>query len=506
MCKRWPIDYLFLCFVLLLAAALRFTNLESNPGWYSDEGTHLEIVRHLLDGRVQYLAINQSHLLFSRLPLFGRLLAFTAGFQGVNMPALRSLTAALGTISVGLTYLATKRLTKDEWLPLLAALSLAIYPEAVLYSRLGFSYGVLAPLLLLALWGFGLSLDHFEFAEPQEFDWGIWVAAGAIGLGMISDLAMISLTPLLIWYSIGREWSNLDLKRLFPLLFAGLPLGLFVFFQMISNGDAFWFDLAFVRSRLGGKSILDQLWLIGQNFTLLLNQSSWFALGFVGLWLIPDHTKRNMLLLGLACPLLILGRSTPLVELGFYYIAWVLPVVAVGLGALLRFGAIFLVKQVENDRMGQVMVFILIVLPLAISTGLTWQRVQNQFGTNIDPFLLNAADAIVATDFVNNNLDQGDVVLASPGLAWRIDGKVADFQMALAAEGIGTPHLPADLPSERFEFDPTFENARYVVEDNLWRNWAYFHIPELVEKREIFQQWPIVFQSGEITVFENPID
>ena len=56
--------------ILILAAYLRLANLAVNPAWYTDEGTHLDIVRHLLDGRVQYLAINQSSLLFSRLPLF----------------------------------------------------------------------------------------------------------------------------------------------------------------------------------------------------------------------------------------------------------------------------------------------------------------------------------------------------------------------------------------------------------------------------------------------------
>ena len=42
-----------LILVLGLAAYLRLTHLTHNPGWYTDEGTHLDIARNLLQGRVQ---------------------------------------------------------------------------------------------------------------------------------------------------------------------------------------------------------------------------------------------------------------------------------------------------------------------------------------------------------------------------------------------------------------------------------------------------------------------
>lgn len=84
--KHRPLFWLAVCAILLLASLLRFVNLETNPGWYTDEATHLEVVRHLLNGRIQYFAINQSTLLFSRLPLFELLLA--TAVQGINTPHL----------------------------------------------------------------------------------------------------------------------------------------------------------------------------------------------------------------------------------------------------------------------------------------------------------------------------------------------------------------------------------------------------------------------------------
>src|SRR5512137_2042749 len=89
----------FLLLILILAAYLRLANVATNPAWYTDEGTHLDIARHLLQGQVQYLAINQSWLLVSRLPLFEILLAALLRLNGVSMETLRVLTGSLGVVT-----------------------------------------------------------------------------------------------------------------------------------------------------------------------------------------------------------------------------------------------------------------------------------------------------------------------------------------------------------------------------------------------------------------------
>ncbi len=139
--------------ILALAACLRLVNLGDNPGWYTDEGTHLDIVRHLLAGRVQYLAVHQSTLLFSRLPLFEGLFALWAWLFGLSMESLRALTGTLGTLSVGVLYRLVRSFGHERRLALTAAFLFAIYPPAVLYSRFGFSYNLLVPLMLMAIWG-----------------------------------------------------------------------------------------------------------------------------------------------------------------------------------------------------------------------------------------------------------------------------------------------------------------------------------------------------------------
>src|SRR4051812_14185124 len=149
---------ILLVIILVLAGYLRLTNVAENPGWYTDETTHIDIANHRLLGQTQYMLIKDSTLMFGRLPLFHILLAsyFQLSANPDHMLALRAFTGLLGVLSVVLLYAAVRR-SGGVALALLAAFVLAIYPQAVLYSRFGFSYNLLPPLILLAV----LALDRY---------------------------------------------------------------------------------------------------------------------------------------------------------------------------------------------------------------------------------------------------------------------------------------------------------------------------------------------------------
>jgi len=76
--------------------------------------------------------------------------------------------------------------------------------------------------------------------------------------------------------------------------------------------------------------------------------------------------------------------------------------------------------------------------------------------------------------------------------------------MAAAAAGQSTVQIPDDLPPNRFAFDPRVPQARFVVVDNLWRNWAAVNIPAAAEMLRQVQAWPLVLKAGEIEVHRNP--
>ncbi|MGB0389398.1 MAG: hypothetical protein ACPGWR_31630 [Ardenticatenaceae bacterium] len=112
--KRNIIEMAGLFFILGLAAYLRLVNVGNNPGWYTDEGTHLNIAQNLLAGQQQYLAINQSTLLFAKLPLFEGVLAGVLALTGGGMGSLRALTGMLGVLSVGMLYGVVRRTQNDK--------------------------------------------------------------------------------------------------------------------------------------------------------------------------------------------------------------------------------------------------------------------------------------------------------------------------------------------------------------------------------------------------------
>jgi uncharacterized membrane protein len=473
-------------------------NVATNPAWYTDEGTHLDIARHLLQGRVQYLAINQSWLLFSRLPLFEVLLALLARLHGISMETLRLLTGSLGVLTVAVLYGVVRLIQRgqDRWLPPLATLLLAIYPPAVLYSRFGFSYNLLAPLVLivlLALWGYTSSRSKCWLA----------VASLSIGLGTLCDLWMFVL--LLPFASIVflRHWRHL----LWCIPLALLPFSLYVIVMLNGAPSAFWFDARFVLSRLNQLPFDRQLATLAQNAVVLARQGAWMWLGLIGLLALRPARWRDIVLALLLIPIALLGRTTALFSLSYYYLIPLLPLVALGAASLIRNGVRLVIgwilKPPQADRV-VALVGVFIAVILSISTATSIDRVRNGFHTDIESFLLNPADAMETAQYINQQTVPDGVVIASPTLAWAINANVADMQMPLAYAGRATPHLPADVPVDRWAFNPAYQDATLVVVDNLWRNWAVPNVAGIAEMVHEVETWPVVFRAGDVAVYQNP--
>ncbi len=478
--------------VLLLAAYLRLANLYDNPAWYTDEGTHLDIARHLIAGRVQYLTITQSTLLFSRLPLFEVLLATAMRLTDDGVGALRSLTGLLGVSAVAALYGVMRRY--DRWLAFIAATLLAIYPPAILYSRFGFSYNLLAPLLLIALHG------AYVYTRDRSKRW-LAIAALTIGLGTISDLWMFTVIVPLMIVVLTRNWCD----GVWSLLLALLPFTLYIIAMLLTAPQALIFDLSFVLSRLNQLPLTAQMQTLISNITTLLSQDGWLAVSIVGLLILPR--LRAITLLFCLLPIVLLGRTVALYSLSFYYMIPLLPLVPLGMASLIRYGVPRVIEAIGDTRartVAYLLVGALVVTPFALSLTQTIDQVRGHFNTAIDPFLITAGDAAKVADYVNRHVQADDVVIASPGLAWLITANAADFQMSIAYTGRATPHLPADAPRDRFAFDPTYRHARFVIVDNLWRNWAVPDVNGVAEMLEQVETWPLMFKSGEVAIYENP--
>ena len=475
-------EYGMLLGIVGLAAVLRLVRVATVPGWYTDEGTHLEIVRHLLVGERRYLALTESTLLVARLPLFEWVLAFWVRLFGLDMGTLRGLTAVLNMVAVLLLYVVVRgRGENGRVLPLLAAFLLAIYPQAIVYSRFGFSYNLLSVLLLLALWGL-----------QRNDRMGLGVAAVAVGLAMVSDLWGLMLLPALLLAVVGQRWR----AGWWVLLLALGPLGVYVVVHWLTVPAAFWFDVEFALFRANPHSFWVQWQTLRDNVVMMVGQDGWWLLAGWG-WCccLRPLAQRRTLLLFVLFPLLLLGRVVALHGLSAYYLIPLLPLVAWGVAVLLWQAAVWLGGARWPLVLG------VLLLPFMVAVGqLGWGVVNGRLATPIDLFLLEAETAERVAAWLVERVQADEVVLASPTVAWALPGQVADFQMMVAVEGVATPHFPADIPPSRFAFVPRYEAACWLVVDDLWRRWAAVHVPGVAEVLAAVAGEG-VYEVGEVVVY-----
>jgi hypothetical protein len=523
--KPRGLEVIALVLVLVLASYLRLVKNVDNPGWYADEGTHIIIAQNLASGNIQYMAMGQSTLLFAKLPLFEMLLALILRLGGSGMGALRTLTGVLGVVSVATLYGCVRWVKRDPTLALCAALLLAIYPQAVLYSRFGFSYNLLVPLVLLAYLGLWEYLSSEAQQDAKRRRWLACVAL-AVGIGGVSDLWMFTLLVPMIAVVSTRRWG--DNLWSVPLVF--LPFGVYALLMLVETPHAFLFDLAFTLSRFSRLSSWAQIRSLALNYATLFSESHWMALSIVGMFMLRPARLQRLSLLLFLFPIVVIGRTEALVNLSAYYMIPLLPFISLGVAVVLREGVPYALEAIRGAlfavmsrwkglpvslkcvlrrrgflRISTWTILTAVVLsPFLVSSVHSIGQVHSGFSTAIDPFLIDPRDGRIVAEYVNAQAAAGDVIIASPGLAWMFNASTADPQMTIAFMGQATPHLPSDIPADRFVFKPDYREARFVVVDNYWHNWAVYNVAGVSGMLDELENWSLVLKSRAVEVYCNP--
>ena len=511
-------EALALFLVLAAAAYLRFDQLAENPGWYSDEGTIADIAQNMAEGKLQYLALGRSTLLAARLPMMPWLLSLVLSGSQNTLFTLRSLTASLGVLSTLLLYLLVRTSlgSASRATALLAGLFYAIHPFAVFYNRIGFSYNLLTPLVLVVAGGFWFYLDRGRKA-------GLAVAALAIGLGTVADLMMISLTATFMVVALARRWR--DLLWGLPLL--ALPFGAYAVTMLLRDAPAFLFDAQFTLGRLTAIPWWAQLPLLTLNLGTLALTDPWWIPAVIGLLLLRPPRWRLLMLTLLFLPLLVLGRSSGLAGLRRYSISPLFPLVALGMANLIVLGLPWMLRFAQStlqDAFARIRwlagsrrsdwlrrrlvalgsagtVFLLGLTPLLISTVDLVNQVQRGFRPENDWAYVPARDAAAAAALVNQRAAPTDLVLASPAVAWTVNAQAADFQQSLAFDGQPSVDYPPEIPRERFVFEAGFDRASYVIVDRIWLEWGAVHIEGVADMLEQLGLWHRIGQQGDLEIY-----
>ena len=502
----------FLAVSLLLSFYLHFVALGAIPGWYSDEGTLLEIARHLAEGKVQYLGLTQSFLLAGRMPLFPGLLAVLIKIFGTNIIVLRALAGVLSSIAVFLLGKLIWQMSRDAWWAFASMLAYLLVPQLAFYQRLGFSYHLGAVLLL------GSAQALWLYLERKGSRW-LYLAAFGAGLAVLSDIAgVFFILPMLIAGALQRQWR----ETIVALGIAVLPAGIYLAALQWTIPQALQFDLAFILHRVSG-SLGAQIIVLLANAATMGVIYAWWHLMWLGYLLIP--CTRCTLFFGLfwGLPWLMTARSVALPDLGFYYQILTFPLIAAGIGGALRYGlpmAESKIRAMIQDGLsrfggnhlperrisvwGTAAVLTLLLAPLFLqaytSLSLSFFTLQN----TENAFFVPAADAEAAITYVNQRTSSNDLIIASPALAWAIHGHVTDFQLSLAFAHQPTAHFPTDIPPERFAYNLQYNHAKYAVIDPVWLAWYAKDFPAIRQMtREIQSRWHLEQQIGTIAIYRN---
>ncbi len=499
--------------ILLFGAYLRLENLRTNPAWYPDEGDNLNVARNLAQGRQRYFALNGPTILEGRLPLYHVVSLTAIKFWGDDLSTLRGVSALCGILSIGLLLILGSQ-SFGIWLGYLAASLFAFYPSAVLYNRYAFSYDLTAVWVILNLW----AVHRYWQTAQRKY---LALASFAAGLALTTDFVgagVIGANLLFLIFLRKRDVS-------WAALIMAMPLAIYVLLMLLSDADAWLNDLNFLLFHASEHSLLLRFALFMIAYPELLQWDGWIVFGIIGLFTLADKPMRFyswLIIVGILAVMLRFGRFD---SLDFHRFVPALPLIAIGVAALLLKAIPVLMRSVEDivdllvaawppaaderprrwirASAGAFLIFFLFFTPFARDIFFDVFHVNFKFRTGLEQVTANsAADAFALGAFVNERVRDDDVVIASSHTNWLMHGQVTNLQQSLAYRGLAV-YYPPDIDKRRWAFVPAYERARYVVLDNFTREFSANLIPAVRVAIQNVEQWPLVFQAGEYRVYEN---
>jgi 4-amino-4-deoxy-L-arabinose transferase-like glycosyltransferase len=513
--------------------------LAQTPGWDPQEGYNLDLAWNLMHGRLRLFALTQDFA--QHPPLFYLQLALSIRIFGYGIVAVRALAGLYAALTCVALLLAGGRLL-GAGAALWGAAAYTVAPVVLANTRWGYSYSMLAFVGLLCLWATWEALASTDAALALRW---LLVAAALAGLAAFSDYVGVAWIAFVALAGLKLGW-----RRGLLALSVGaglLALGLLV--CLLASPGVFIADVFSTGGRAAGGNPIVAGILLLFNYQRLATYDAWLTLGLVGLFLVRPARTRNLLLgalalLGLAIlkvrtlgpsfhtampllPLLGLGAGVALVagtgRLFAWAGEWLAPLdrwldalAARRAGATAEAAAPHDGRTLLSRILMALLVFVVIGSPVALAGASDAVGLAGTLTTPQDSLLATPADAQATIQFMLAHAQRGDLVLASPQLAWAFDQPVdaqgrplgvagADIVQTVAYGGHAAAFYPAGLPRDRWAYDIAPSAARFVIVDDLVRQLAApDQLPALAPILKQVERWHVVFRRGQYTVYERP--
>lgn len=510
--------------ILALSVVLHVYRLSASPGWDPQEGYNLDIAWNLAHGRLRLFALTSAFA--QHPPLFYLQLVFSIRLFGYSITAVRALAAAYAVLTCAALLVVGRRML--GWGPTLwAGAVFTVAPIALANTRWGYSYAQLTFVGVLCLGA------AWRWLETGERRW-LLIAALLAGLAAFSDYEGVAWILFVTLLALRRGWRE-SVRAL--AVGACVPItGLLV--CLAAAPAVFAADFADTFGRAAGGNLVVQGIELLVNYYRFLSLDVWVLLGIVGLFLIRPARTRNVLLGATAVlaltvlkvrdvgtsyhtavpllPLLALGAGVALdLALRTLYgwcIGWVAPLVRNDGPALAALEPPYAAAPRLAKLAATALVFVVLVTPLGLALASDGAGLASSLSTRQDAVLATPTDARATAHFVSTHARAGDLVLASPEIAWMFDApddspsvRGADLLQTVAQGGKPASFYPAGLVRSRWAYDVSLGSARYVVVDDLLRALAKpGQVDALGPLLAQVERWPIAYTSGQYTVYERP--
>lgn len=520
---------LFLFAILLIGIVLRSWNLETIPHWFWDEGVNMHISWNLANGRMQWFCLKYAFA--PHPPLYFLIASFLLESFGNELIVLRGLSVIYSILTILLVYLIGSKMF-GERIGLLSSLLLAIYPTAVYWNRMAFANNQVMFLSMLSLYSILLYLDQ------RDNKW-FYLTGVLAGLSMVTEIlgvgVFFAIAAILWIYDRRRLPMFIIVSAIPPLVFVVYMLNLmpeyFIGDVLHGSGRANYNALALSLSiiafmvypskikEVAGDFIqwvfepvileirenLPIFYLALSLIVFLMPPSDdifvlnldFFWFGVAGFYFIKEKGNRDILLaffLSTFVMLLWLNRSD-------HMIIPLYPLFCIGLSLLLTemYGISCLYFREKVKRNAALIALVLVFYPLAVT--LYYDVSSFITGDALSVEDIGAREQVA--DFVNAQVTAEDVVLCDSHLTRMINCKTSVLIQSASFEGKPIAYIRGDYGRDRFLFNCSYRNARFVVLVNGTMEWA-MNQTALVDSMNEVQNWSYDVVDNYF-IYKNPM-
>lgn len=540
---------LCLTLILLLQSLFLFSNISDMPRWYWDDGINMEIAWNLANGEMRLYSLTYPFM--PHPPLFFIVLAALLKIFGNELVVLRCLTAALSLATTVVVYFTGKKLSGGK-LGLTAAFLYAIYPDNIYWSRIGFVNSMLMFLGLLALYFFlsgrrMLSCFTVSLALITQFMGvglffsvllALYLRGGGkeVVKGFIVCISLPALTYILVYMSPVRDALFFDLTYALArfadkiLVYAGMSvLALAGYFLLRKCRRETELLLRRVSDAVKGAIVQDIKFMCGERANLILRHKPFTILVLLNFFwatrtLVPlsdeilfsafDGAFFGYYWIGVFGILLLTEKVVSIffiplliIILGFgrtdHMILPLYPFFSLGLASLIPKMRMYLTDmsgKYRNQIASAIIIYAVIYYPFAV---LLVQDLNSfVYGKGVEREDTQGMEDIVS--FLDANTKPSDIVLATSHICRLIKARGAETFQGLIAEGKNISYYGRLLPRDRFLFNSSYRNAKYVVliNDTLDK---FGKKEARADVAAEIGSWPVAYTRREFIVYANPL-